>query len=820
MAIDVEVLILEPFREVVERGKEAAANAEAAQDDDPELSKEMAKAAQAVMKGGERALKRLQPLWDSQVEKYGDDFKETMRENDEIADKRRILGDLLYDFDDFIDIDSFDGDKFAELQAATKAFALHALDTIRRLKIDVSAPATPIHAFPPLPPLPPLRTQSHGSSRPGTRGADSPAESVVTVIPPPALPHLPAGTQAARHESFTSNGSRRSSGGRQIRPQVLQRTATTSSRGSSVYTTDGGPPRRADSWTAPATKPGPPQPQRLHERRPSSPDILGDELERVRIVTSPSTSSSPRTSAWISDQTGGAPRAAWPLQASIPENAAVATRVIVGSPVQIGRRGEQHPHHHYHGYTPASSVFDPTSPATTNRTSLFSDTNTSSSPSTGPSPNIPSRDAEVRAAASSSFSFLHLDASHMAPIALPPVGEHEDGLMLAAEERTLSDAGGGARSSSALDREAACAIGPKSSFHQLKGFCDGAVGFRLNGHAQGVKKASAYGEPVTVGRCSDCEYYHIFSEIAMDLDKDSRANFMKSGVMYRTRFLFKSHLTITDLASMRYACLFCTHAGQTVREGDATVFFSQDQLLRHLSRHPQPLAPVPGVTVLYGRVGEDDADLAEDYDLHFPDPPAPSPVPSMALACFPSATALKSHVRRFGEKPLVDPDGNGDVLKFLVGARIVGVEFPERWGGKWCVGWHDGVRGAFPAKLVEIEGPRQSEISLQSNSGVSVVTRWKWDPKDNGRTGWMVFDKGDTIRNIGWLYQDHWCWSGTNSKGKYGVFPRSHVNPDSIKEGGDPGGKKTQTSLPMKLFGRGRAGNGTDSSSINGEVLG
>lgn len=83
MAIDVEVLILEPFREVVERGKEAAANAEAAQDDDPELSKEMAKAAQAVMKGGERALKRLQPLWDSQVEKYGDDFKETMRENGE-----------------------------------------------------------------------------------------------------------------------------------------------------------------------------------------------------------------------------------------------------------------------------------------------------------------------------------------------------------------------------------------------------------------------------------------------------------------------------------------------------------------------------------------------------------------------------------------------------------------------------------------------------------------------------------------------------------------------------------------------------------------
>jgi hypothetical protein len=82
MAVDVEELIIRPFREVVERGKEAADNADAAGDDvDAELSKAMAKAARSVLKEGERALKRIQPLWDSQVERFGDSFKNSIRQN-------------------------------------------------------------------------------------------------------------------------------------------------------------------------------------------------------------------------------------------------------------------------------------------------------------------------------------------------------------------------------------------------------------------------------------------------------------------------------------------------------------------------------------------------------------------------------------------------------------------------------------------------------------------------------------------------------------------------------------------------------------------
>jgi hypothetical protein len=81
MAIDVEELIIHPFRELVEKGNEAVDNAAAAEGEDAELSKRMAKAAKAVVKEGERALKKLQPLWDSQVEKYGDSFKKSMSQN-------------------------------------------------------------------------------------------------------------------------------------------------------------------------------------------------------------------------------------------------------------------------------------------------------------------------------------------------------------------------------------------------------------------------------------------------------------------------------------------------------------------------------------------------------------------------------------------------------------------------------------------------------------------------------------------------------------------------------------------------------------------
>jgi hypothetical protein len=53
-----------------------------------------------------------------------------------------------------------EADKFTELQAATKSFAMDVIDTIKRLKLGVPKPTDPVptsSSFPPLPPLPIVR---------------------------------------------------------------------------------------------------------------------------------------------------------------------------------------------------------------------------------------------------------------------------------------------------------------------------------------------------------------------------------------------------------------------------------------------------------------------------------------------------------------------------------------------------------------------------------------------------------------------------------------------------------------------------------------
>ncbi|KAM0497693.1 hypothetical protein ACHAP6_006052 [Verticillium nonalfalfae] len=435
MAVDVEELIITPFKEVVERGQDAVTNAQAAEEDDPEMGTQMARAAQALVKEGDRALKRLQPIWDAHVDKFGDAFKDAIRDSDEIAEKRRVLEDLLYDFEDYIELDSFDLDKFVELQAATKSFALHALNIVKRLKVEA-------------------------------------------------------------------------------------------------------PVLRADG-------------------KSSGLDVLGDEFDRVRIVSEPrrlsppAPSSSPRISEWVTDQTSephpGVRR--YIAGDRPPEHAGmakVATRVNVEPPV-IHSRTYRNGYTYGSpvdntGYTSATSVFDPTSPSTTNRTSLFSEPNTSSA---GPSPCI-NPNSEPRGASHGTF---YSESDHMAPLMLPPLSEHDDGLMLADETRTVRSETSGTqiRTISTGARETACQIGPKSSFHQLKGFCDGAELFKKSEHARGMKQASIYGQLVAVGRCTSCEFYLVHSEMTRDLERDSRANFMKFNVVYRLRFMFKSHMTTKNL---------------------------------------------------------------------------------------------------------------------------------------------------------------------------------------------------------------------------------------------------------------------------------
>lgn len=186
-------------------------------------------------------------------------------------------------------------------------------------------------------------------------------------------------------------------------------------------------------------------------------------------------------------------------------------------------------------------------------------------------------------------------------------------------------------------------------------------------------------------------------------------------------------------------------AGTTTREGDATVFRSADDLLRHLARHPQPLPLVDGVSVRYGQLPESDA---HDFDLHLPDAPTPVPLPEN-VARLATATATRDHYRQPGRGKLDKPPHyDGEMLEFMQGARVVGVIFPEKWGGKWCLGRHDGMFGAFPTKTIEIRPPQESEMPKGGESGMSVTTRWKWQPPSAGETPWLPFAKGEVITNV------------------------------------------------------------------------
>lgn len=85
----------------------------------------------------------------------------------------RSIDILLYDFEDFIEPQTYDKAKFDELQAATKELAITLVERITRFttKSALDLPSPPSQ-FPPLPPLPPLpdipRPGSQLSSRPST----------------------------------------------------------------------------------------------------------------------------------------------------------------------------------------------------------------------------------------------------------------------------------------------------------------------------------------------------------------------------------------------------------------------------------------------------------------------------------------------------------------------------------------------------------------------------------------------------------------------------------------------------------------------------
>lgn len=222
-----------------------------------------------------------------------------------------------------------------------------------------------------------------------------------------------------------------------------------------------------------------------------------------------------------------------------------------------------------------------------------------------------------------------------------------------------------------------------------------------------------------------------------------------------------------------YACLFCVQQRQTTHPNDATVFFSQRQLFAHLARHPRPLPHVPGLTVIQGE-GHVPVNLRliSNYDLHFTEPPRISPLAHMMrdLTALPTATSVQTSQLNSTTRMI-----------FAAGARIVGVEFPERYQGEWCLGWADHEHGLIAPAALHVDPPSESGVRNKGSSSMAAVARWKSaSPTKDG--DWLVFGKGEALTNIGWSHEDHWCWRGTNAKGRSGLILRSHVEPGTLKE--------------------------------------
>jgi hypothetical protein len=81
---------------------------------------------------------------------------------------------------------------------------------------------------------------------------------------------------------------------------------------------------------------------------------------------------------------------------------------------------------------------------------------------------------------------------------------------------------------------------------------------------------------------------------------------------------------------------------------------------------------------------------------------------------------------------------------------------------------------------------------MNMRSNLAATARWDHKP-DKSLAGWLSFSKKEKITNIGYPYQDFWCWSGKNARGQWGLFPRDFVH-DPIDTSGMPPPVRSGTS--------------------------
>ncbi|UKZ85126.1 uncharacterized protein TrAFT101_001000 [Trichoderma asperellum] len=852
---DIADLVLTPFRDIVEKGRTAVQNAG---DTQP-----MLKASQALLKEGERALKKIEPLCKKHFDDYGPNFIAALRDNDDIAQFRLQLTDMLWEFDDYIEVDDFDAAKFTELQMQSRTAAPKIYDILLKMKLEapaqfnsqhfmsqLSPPSSPhpmpTMLMPQMPPTPSVAGSIAGRDSVSSFKTDSksvgdaataetaneqlrvlldkafntsnntnsidlmsppmPPPDRALPMPPPAppaavdqLPPRPPSTNPwdIRIKNIASDDERSMRDGPQARrrPPVdsaLQTPVEGSSPGSPFTSAKNfSIPRSnySDSTRSSSLMPDSARSSGLLQEYTLDGDDKHSSLtsQLTNYSMSPTQVSRPRAPSSTTTYSGSTPT----IPEEMSRDKAIRSRStsrprpvpVMYSPMPY--RSQPRPRQPSYPTTSEERMED-TKPSPRNDSLSDSAQQQSTSErrlsdaeslldpnplpvSTRPPPydRRPSAVNTEQQTQQPPLSGLELarrntgmTANEIPDSGLIPVDTSMPGAVLASlppQDLTIDN---------------------QSSFYVMKQFCAGATDV-INGGI-GVKRIKKPGFSVTAvaAKCTHCLYELDFKHVEFDLNKQEEGNYTKNGIGYRLRFLQKSHLHAKRVDDVMYACVFCIHTSRTLDQSDSTVFTSTAALFAHLARHPRPLPDVPGIAVVDQT--EVPPHLVNDYDLLFNSPPEPHPVRERAaeIAHLPTGHAKESARRLFGQRLLPD---RTPALELIQGAKITGVTWPARYGGEWAFGWHDGVFASIPVEILKLDRPPFSLIKRNNSSRVRAKARWKFSVKEKNED-WLKFDKDEIITNISWSSPEYWCWSGTNAKGKWGVFPQAFLDPNSLQE--------------------------------------
>ncbi|KAJ1331751.1 variant SH3 domain-containing protein [Microdochium nivale] len=898
MADEVERLITAPFREIVEKGTIAVENSKDAAED---VGRAMLKAAQGLIKEGDRALKKMEPLCETHLADYGTNFVIAIKESEDISQFRYDLENLLWEFDDYIETDGFEASKFEELQGASRNAAPRILHILKRMRLTAPEPSSR--------PVSDIASRSGGAR--SVAASDNLPIGLIIGSPSPMPLESPVHVEA-RPEIFfgaVAGPDEGLEGSPVTRPSEVSGGSLTTGHGfpAPMNGPPAGPPPPPPStnpWDlgkAPITTSDVQYPLEVlpHRRAPVSESPIlhavgsrgnlldsfsttrlddtanqpGEEEDEQRLraasqsIAAPSEASrSPDTlSQRWTNSTQGSYEPSSPLRYdSYPFNdfsrvsrtisngtehsyvsaqpygqrmsfASSEAGPLAGPPLPGPNRASALvPDSHSGTMSPTSpfqqdpnkgeyrfrqnstdsvnsSVLDvldfPNSPTHTLRygprkSSLPASMNHGYPPTAATRASLPAgpvlyedmyvgspRGSDTRSTAHASSSTI----SHSAGLEVVRYPSSvEEKILVESDEYTS-----GFNRAMPI-RQFDCSIGPHSSFYRLKGFCKGAEDM-MKGNVNTFKKTK---RPVggfamsIVGKCPSCHFELDWKRVENDLQGDEMGNYVASGIGYRVRALQKCHLASKSIEESLFACPFCIQLGKTMEESDSTVFMSQKDFLVHLSRHPRPLPMVSGLTVIEDE--EIPPEQRYSFDLHFFSPTVQSVMTGIIpeIARLPTAIATETKKAIFGMSRNT-PD-RAPVLQFATGARIVGIEFPEKYNGRWAIGWHDGTRGAFETDAVQIDAPPKDEVRMRGDSSLQAVAKWRWNQKSDDK--WLKFDKGEVIKNISWVYDDHWCWSGQNSKGSAGILPASHIDRHSLKsiqpgDSASSGSEKKRTHL-------------------------